>query len=141
MKAVIKSVINGAAFIMLSMLATLSVADHHKGHVDVVVVASELSARAVQGQNVFNTRCAVCHGENGAGTLAGPPLIHTIYNPNHHDNNAFSRAVTKGVQQHHWSYGNMPPQAGVGFADLSFILAFIREVQIQNGVLPAAHSM
>ena len=108
--------LSAVAMAMLALVTTFSFANHQNGHVDVQVFANELSPRAVQGQTVFNTLCAVCHGENASGTLAGPPLIHTIYNPNHHDNNSFSRAVTKGVQQHHWTYGNMPPLKGVGFS-------------------------
>jgi mono/diheme cytochrome c family protein len=131
----------GIALVLLMLVAGMSIANHQNGHVDVTVDTDQLSDRALKGQEVFNIRCAVCHGTNGSGTPAGPPLIHTIYNPNHHDNNSFSRAVTKGVQQHHWSYGNMPAQAGVGFSELSAILAFVREVQVFNGVLPAAHSM
>lgn len=129
--------------IFLTLISTLSSspvwAGHLNGHVDVKV--GVLSARAVAGQQVFNQKCGSCHGLNGAGTLAGPPLIHDIYNPGHHDNGSFSRAVTKGVQQHHWTYGNMPTQPNVGFSDLAAIVSFVREVQKQNGIVKRAHRM
>lgn len=130
-------------FAGITLLATLMTgavwANDSDGHVDVTV--GPLTPRAAAGQLIFNQNCGLCHGMNGQGTLAGPPLIHSIYNPGHHDNGSFSRAVTKGVVQHHWTYGNMPPQPQIGFAGLTGILAFIREVQVQNGILAQQHSM
>ncbi len=130
-------------FVLLALLSSLSAspvwAGHFNGHVDVKV--GTLSSRAAAGQKVFNQKCGSCHGLNGEGTLAGPPLIHDIYNPGHHDNGSFSRAVTKGVQQHHWTYGNMLAQPNVGFSDMTGIVSFIREVQKHNGIVKKAHRM
>jgi mono/diheme cytochrome c family protein len=100
-----------------------------------------LSPRAAAGQKVFNQNCSACHGIDGQGTHAGPPLIHNIYNPGDHGNGAFSSAVTKGVQQHHWPDGNMPAQPQIGFSDIAGIVSFIREVQKQNGIVKKAHNM
>lgn len=113
--------------------------EHFRGHVDVTV--GQLSDRAVRGQKAFNENCAACHGVNGAGTQVGPPLIHDIYNPGHHSNESFNRAVTSGVQQHHWPYGDMPPQKHVRFVDMIDILTFVREVQQQNGITYRKHRM
>lgn len=124
---------------LILMLASAAFADHENGHVDVEV--GELTPRATVGQLKFNEICAACHGFNGQGSKIGPPLIHNIYNPGHHGNNAFSQAVLKGVQQHHWSYGNMPPQRQVGFSDMANIMAFIREVQVQNEIYIQEHKM
>ncbi|MFQ3231294.1 c-type cytochrome [Reinekea sp.] len=121
------------------LFSTTSYADHDKGHVDVVV--DTLTPRAAAGQVKFNENCAACHGFNGQGTKIGPPLIHDIYNPGHHDNGSFTRAVLKGVQQHHWQYGNMPPQPQVGFSEMANIMAFVREVQEQNGIYRKEHKM
>lgn len=123
---------------LLSVITTAQ-ADHKQNHVDVTV--SGLSDNAAKGQEVFNTNCASCHGINGEGSDAGPPLIHPIYNPGHHSNKAFYRAVTQGVQQHHWPFGNMPPQKQIGFSDITYILAFVREVQQMNGVETEEHRM
>ncbi len=49
-----------------------------------VVVPSSLSDTAKMGERAFNAVCAACHGKNAAGTDAGPPLIHRIYEPSHH---------------------------------------------------------
>ncbi len=126
--------------IVLSMLfSTTALADHDAGHVDVTVGA--LSPRAAAGQVKFNTICAACHGFNGQGTPIGPPLIHDIYNPGHHGNASFTSAALNGVQQHHWKYGNMPAQTQVGFSDMTNIIAFVREVQEQNGIFTKEHKM
>lgn len=131
------------ALAFIGMLATFvapsALADHKSNHVDVVV--GGLSEKAETGQLVFNQSCASCHGLNGEGSDAGPPLIHPIYNPGHHSNKAFYRAVTRGVQQHHWPFGNMPPQPQVGFSEMTYILSFIREVQTLNGIETEAHRM
>ncbi len=114
-------------------------ADHRQGHVDVKL--GELSERAIFGQQIFNNTCAKCHGENGSGTHEGPPLIHQIYNPGHHSNQSIINAITKGVRQHHWPYGNMPAQKTIGFAQAMAVVEFLREVQEQNGIVYQAHRM
>lgn len=121
------------------LISSLVAAEHFNGHVSVRVGA--LSEKAKQGQIVFNVSCARCHGVNGEGTLEGPPLIHEIYNPGHHGNQSFIQAVRAGVKQHHWPYGDMPPQPEIGFSDITHILKFIRETQKQNGITKQQHKM
>ena len=100
-----------------------------------VVVPEELSAEAQIGKRGFEAKCAVCHGVNGAGKDgAGPPLVHVIYEPNHHGDRAFYVAAANGVRQHHWPFGNMPPVAGVTNADVKSIVRYIRELQVANGI-------
>jgi hypothetical protein len=36
-------------------------------------------------RDAFDRRCAECHGRDAAGTAVGPPLVHSIYRPAHHD--------------------------------------------------------
>ncbi|BBB29041.1 c-type cytochrome [Neptunomonas japonica] len=119
--------------------SSVTLAEHFSGHVDVKVGA--LSASAQKGQLVFNRTCGSCHGENGEGTLKGPPMIHGIYNPGHHSNKSFYSAVRNGVKQHHWPYGDMPAQKGIGFSEMSAIVQFVREVQQQNGIVQKKHKM
>jgi mono/diheme cytochrome c family protein len=114
-------------------------ADHKQSHVDVEV--GHLSSTASKGQVVFNTNCASCHGIDAAGGIGGPPLIHNIYNPGHHSNASFIRAVRNGVKQHHWQFGDMPPQKHVAFGDMVFLMKFIREIQQQNGIKVMDHDM
>ncbi|WP_206441555.1 c-type cytochrome [Amphritea opalescens] len=117
----------------------VTLAEHFNGHVDVKVGA--LSAAAEKGQITFNRTCAACHGNNGEGSLKGPPLIHSIYNPGHHSNQSFYSAVRNGVQQHHWPYGDMPAQKEIAFSEMAAIIQFVREVQQQNGIVLQEHKM
>ena len=94
-----------------------------------------LSATATAGEAVFDANCAACHGDNAAGRDgAGPPLVHKIYEPNHHSDAAFFLAARQGVRSHHWPFGNMPPVVGVSDDDVALIVAYVRELQRANGV-------
>jgi mono/diheme cytochrome c family protein len=99
------------------------------------VVIPELSQIALQGKVNYEQSCAACHGVNVAGTDKGPPLIHSLYRPGHHPDEAFVSAVVNGVTAHHWKYGNMPPvPGGVSEAKMRWIIKYIREMQVANGV-------
>lgn len=98
------------------------------------VTMPELSETAKAGAALFETNCAACHGADGGGTEAGPPLIHKIYEPGHHADGAFYLAAQRGARAHHWQFGDMPPVEGVSEADLAKIIAFVREVQRANGI-------
>lgn len=100
-----------------------------------VKIPERLSAVAQAGKKAFDQNCAACHGANGAGTKNGPPFIHTTYNPGHHADEAFGRAVKNGVQQHHWRFGNMPPQPQVNRQQLYTIVAYVREMQEFNDIV------
>ncbi len=100
----------------------------------VSVTLPELSPEAQAGGQAFIENCAQCHGMIGGGTDNGPPLIHKIYEPNHHGDFAFQRAVRQGSRAHHWRFGDMPPQPQVTDADVSVIVKFIREIQRANGI-------
>ena len=100
-----------------------------------VRVPASLSAQAKIGERAFNGVCADCHGMNAAGRQGlGPPLVHKIYEPSHHGDMSFHLAVQNGVRAHHWSFGNMPPQDGLTKADVSSIVAYVRELQRENGI-------
>ena len=81
--------------------------------VTVDVKVPDLSAVAITGKAALEANCAACYGAKAAGTDKGPPLVHDIYNPGHHADGAFFLAVRLGVRQHHWPYGDMPPQCQV----------------------------
>lgn len=101
----------------------------------VAIQMPSISGLAAAGQALFTERCAACHGENGTGNVeAGPPLIHKIYEPGHHGDESFQRAVAIGVQGHHWRFGDMPAQEGLSRADVDKIIAFVRAVQRANGI-------
>ena len=105
------------------------------------VQVPQLSLQAKRGEKAFNATCAQCHGENGAGTEQGPPLIHDIYNPGHHADEAFRRAVRLGVRRHHWPYGDMPRQEDVKPSEVEAIIKYVRELQSANGIQARPHNM
>ncbi|MBL4645749.1 MAG: cytochrome C [Hyphomicrobiales bacterium] len=101
----------------------------------VSVMVPELNAAAKRGEKLFNVNCAACHGPNASGKDGfAPPLIHVIYEPNHHADISFQLAVKNGVRGHHWPFGNMPPIEGVGELDVVQIVNYIRTLQRANGI-------
>jgi mono/diheme cytochrome c family protein len=86
------------------------------------------------GETKFNSSCAACHGKEAAGTDHGPPLVHKIYEPNHHGDPAFQRAAANGVRAHHWEFGNMPKIEGVTPEDVDQIVKYVRWLQRQAGI-------
>lgn len=100
-----------------------------------------LSEIAIAGKTFFDATCAACHGLKAAGTDKGPPLVHDIYNPGHHGDGAFFLAAKLGVRQHHWPYGDMPPQRQVTEDQVAAIIQYVRELQVANGIGYRPHSM
>lgn len=93
------------------------------------------SDAALVGRMSFDANCAVCHGDNAAGRSGlAPPLVHRIYEPSHHGDLSFQRAVADGVRAHHWQFGDMPPIAGLQQRDVALITAYVRELQRANGI-------
>lgn len=100
-----------------------------------VLLPEMLSQNAQIGKLGFEAKCAACHGVNAAGQDGvAPPLVHIIYEPNHHGDEAFQRAAAMGVQGHHWPFGDMPPVESINRADVAMIIAYIRELQRANGI-------
>ncbi len=100
-----------------------------------VILAASLSQNAQIGKNVFEGACASCHGINAAGQNGvAPPLVHRIYEPSHHGDQAFLNAAQNGVTSHHWEFGNMPPVEGLTRAEVIYIVAYVRELQQANGI-------
>lgn len=96
---------------------------------------AQLSTEATIGKRAFEAKCAECHGANAAGQDGvAPPLIHRIYEPSHHSDEAFQLAVRTGVRAHHWSFGNMPPVEGLTRADVQYTVRYVREIQRENGI-------
>lgn len=87
-----------------------------------------------QGREPFETTCAVCHGRDLKGSSAGPPFLDRIYEPGHHPDESFRRAVKQGVRAHHWSFGDMPAQPNVSDDEINRIIAFVRAQQRRVGI-------
>ncbi len=93
-----------------------------------------LSQSASQGQKIFEKNCSACHGKYAGGSDNGPPLVHGIYEPNHHSDQSFFRAAKIGVRAHHWPFGNMPPVKSVSREDVQQIISYVRTLQRENGI-------
>ena len=96
--------------------------------------ASAAPAEYQAGEAKFKANCAACHGVAGVGTSQGPPLVHKVYEPNHHGDAAFQRAVAGGVRAHHWEFGNMPKIETVTPEDVEQITHYVRWLQKQAGI-------
>ncbi len=107
----------------------------------VKVKVPQFSPPALQGGQAFDANCAQCHGKHGAGGESGPPLVHDIYNPGHHSDRSFYVAVLRGVPQHHWRFGNMPPLPQVKREEMAKIIQYVRELQWANGIFYREHRM
>lgn len=87
-----------------------------------------------RGEQLFDNNCAVCHGPQATGTVHGPPLVHEVYEPGHHPDASFRRAVEQGVVQHHWGFGPMPAIPGLDDDQVDAIIAYVRELQRAAGI-------
>ncbi|MBI4714617.1 MAG: cytochrome c [Nitrospirae bacterium] len=87
-----------------------------------------------KGESLYNGKCASCHGTRGVGTDQGPPFVSRIYEPNHHGDEAFQRAVQIGVRPHHWNFGPMPPVPGLNREETTAIIGYIRWFQRPAGI-------
>ncbi|MDE2838414.1 MAG: c-type cytochrome [Chloroflexota bacterium] len=87
-----------------------------------------------KGKQVFDANCATCHGAGALGTGTGPPLVHGLYVPGHHNDDSIRRAVRDGVPSHHWFFGDMPPIVGVSDEELEQVIAYVRERQREGGI-------
>ena len=88
---------------------------------------------AESGSSLFLKNCSMCHGKYAQGSKMGPPLVHKVYEPSHHDDASFYRAVDQGVKAHHWSFGNMPA-IKISRDKVTMIIQYIRDLQLAAGI-------
>lgn len=124
----------GGATVAAAIVALVWLLQAGRGGTTVDVRVPELGPTAEAGRVAFETHCATCHGAAAGGTAKGPPLVHRWYEPSHHGDAAFVLAARRGVTQHHWRFGDMPPQPQVGERSLQQIVAYVRELQRANGI-------
>jgi mono/diheme cytochrome c family protein len=96
--------------------------------------SNQLPKRQESGAQIFESKCAGCHGPSASGSNNGPPLVHRIYQPGHHANASFYQAIRRGVKSHHWSFGDMPPIPGVTDEQIDQIISYVRKLQVKNGI-------
>ena len=106
----------------------------HSGGAAAALTIPAFSAEAEAGRAVFEENCIACHGKHATGTDRGPPLVHRIYEPNHHGDASFYLAVRNGVRAHHWRFGDMAPVEGVPENEVTTIIRYVRELQRANGI-------
>lgn len=105
------------------------------GAMVLVSLPAQFTEAEQMGNRAYDAACAACHGANAQGTDGvAPPLVHRIYEPNHHGDMAFILAAQNGVRAHHWSFGDMPAVPGLTQADVLNIVAYIRALQRENGI-------
>ena len=88
---------------------------------------------AGDGAKVYAAKCAECHGANLEGTSKGPSHLSRVYEPSHHSDASFRRAIVQGAPAHHWNFGDMPPVQGMSDADVTAVIAFVRAQQQARG--------
>jgi len=138
-RMIMLAVIAWIVFGVVAALVILSRTTQEDTGVTVQVTPAALTDVAMEGEAVFNANCAECHGPNAAGTNLGPPLIHDIYNPGHHSDQAFYLAAANGVRAHHWPYGDMPAQSQVSRDEVTLVIRYIRELQEANGIVAKSY--
>jgi len=82
---------------------------------------------------VYAARCASCHGDDLRGTDRGPSQLSIVYEPGHHGDAAYRSAIRNGAQQHHWSFGDMPPVEDITDDQIEAVVAYIRSEQRRLG--------
>ena len=132
-----KGLIAGACLAVIGFAGWRLMAGNADGTGEPMVSVSvpRLSADEATGGHLFRTYCSSCHGANADGRMGmGPPLVHKIYEPSHHGDDAFLLAAMNGVRQHHWDFGNMPPVEGITPQAVAAIVTYVRALQRANGI-------
>lgn len=86
-----------------------------------------------RGAEVYAESCASCHGADLRGTDKGPSHMSIVYEPNHHTDDSFRRAIADGAPQHHWNFGDMEPVEGLTEDDIEAVIAYVRAEQERQG--------
>lgn len=136
-----KTIVAGAGIAVLSAVGYFAFAQQEPAQPEMgdaiveIVMPDALSPRAELGKLSFDRVCAACHGDNAVGKLGiAPPLVHIIYEPNHHGDESFQRAVAMGVPAHHWRFGNMPAIPDMDRGEVALITEYVRALQRANGI-------
>lgn len=99
-------------------------------------IEAQEPALVTEGEALYLAECAGCHGADLRGSDEGPSLLSDIYEPGHHADFAFVRAIQHGASQHHWTFGRMEPIEHLGEDEIDAIIAYVREVQRIEGYEP-----
>lgn len=87
-----------------------------------------------RGEEVFQSNCATCHGDDLRGTFVGPPLIHELYAPDVFPDDGIREAIANGVPAHNWDSAGMPPVNGLGHDAVEAVIRYVRSMQDAGGI-------
>lgn len=93
--------------------------------------AADFRPNAELGSQLFEGNCIECHGMGARGSDKGPSLMDNVYHATQHADLSFHFAIRDGVRQHHWQFGDMPPQPHMTPEQVGHIIAYIRAEQHQ----------
>jgi mono/diheme cytochrome c family protein len=96
--------------------------------------ADPAASQLALGEEVFQSRCATCHGDDLRGTFVGPPLIHELYAPDVFPDDGIREAIADGVPAHNWDSDGMPPVSGLGRDDVEAVIRYVRSMQRDGGL-------
>lgn len=124
--------LKGTAILVLGILASSPAL--HAQNAETASPPDGMPFQYGRGFELFQSKCAQCHGADLEGTEQGPPLLHGYYKPSHHSDAAFFRAIEVGSPQHHWNFGDMKPVEGVDRKQAQVIVDFVRWYQQNAGL-------
>ncbi len=124
----------GLAIIFTAVAIALTISCGASNQVEPATGAAGAETATYSGEESFQNRCAVCHGQQAEGAATGPPLINRLYEIGHHPNFSFHNAVNKGVTAHHWNFGDMPPIPNVPPEEIDAIICHVRDLQRAEGI-------
>ncbi|HSP04003.1 MAG TPA: cytochrome c [Acidimicrobiales bacterium] len=84
------------------------------------------------GEEVYDQSCATCHGPGARGGLAGPPLVHEVYEDL--TDAQIRTAIAEGKPPTNWPQfeGGMAPVPGLSAGEVDAVIAYVRDVQRQE---------
>ena len=131
--------INRLAFIFFAaILIALTIGCGLSNESEPATESTDAGITTYSGEESFQNRCAVCHGQFADGTAAGPPLVNRLYEIGHHPNFSFHNAVNNGVTAHHWNFGDMPAIPNVPPEEIDAIICHVRDLQRAEGITAGA---
>ena len=123
-----------AITLLTLVLASCGESDPEAGRQRFHLPPEDFQANAETGRRLFQAHCVECHGDRAQGTDRGPALVDPVYRRSHHADLTFHFAVRDGVKEHHWNFGDMPPQPQISPEGAGHIIAYIRTLQRKAGI-------
>lgn len=81
------------------------------------------------GEEVFADNCQTCHGPEARGGLAGPPLVHEMYQDLTDDD--IRTVIAQGKAPENWEFAAMPPIPGLDDSEVAAVIAYVRQQQAE----------